>query len=210
MPGVDFRDPSVQVAGLVVLVSLTVAYLFFAGSLFPFGYAVRSAEITLLEEEYEKLSADLVKGTQSVGRLSEAKVRYEKVSAMWEETRRLLPEKTEMAPLLSQMTLAGQRAGIEFLHFEPKPARPKEVYSEHPVAVRVQGGYHEVGEFLGRVSNLPRIVNIASMKLKTVRDPLDPEAGEEVEAELELAAYTLLSEGERERLRARANGGGRR
>jgi type IV pilus assembly protein PilO len=102
-----------------------------------------------------------------------------------------------MAELLSQVTVAGQRSGVQFLLFEPKPPAPREIYLENPIEVTVQGGYHDIGTFLGRLSNLPRIVNVKRIDMKNVANPTDKELPDVVEATMSLAAYTLIPEGSR-------------
>jgi type IV pilus assembly protein PilO len=197
MGNIDFRDPNVQLAGMIILVSLAIGYVFFLSGIASFGFQPRAEAIAQLEDDYERISADLMKAKQTASRLPQVRAEYEAISAQWDETKKLLPAETEMAELLSQLTVAGQRAGVSFLHFEPMPAQPRDIYLERPIDVKVQGGYHEVGGFLGRVSNLPRIVNVKSVNLKSVPTSADEDAVELVEAELTMAAYTLLPEGQR-------------
>lgn len=204
MGNIDFRDPNIQIAGLVIFVALVIGYVFFFTQMLPFGYQPRSVAITELEQDYERISADLMKAKQTASRLPQVKEEYEQLSQQWEEAKTLLPTDKEMAELLSQVTVSGQRSGIEFLHFEPKAQVPRDIYVENPIEMKVSGGYHEIGTFLGRVSNLPRIVNVKSIDLKNVTNPQDPEAKELVEASLNLAAYTLMNEEARAQQQAQA------
>ena len=203
MGNIDFRDPNVQIAGVVVFAALAIGYVFFLSSILPFGHMVRAAEIAALESEYEKLSADLMKAKQTASRLPQVQAEYELLSENWEETKSLLPTEKEMAELLTQVTVAGQRTGVEFLLFQPRPPAPREIYLENPIEVSVQGGYHDIGNFLGRVSNLPRIISVKSIDLKNVSNPSGSELPDVVEAHLQLAAYTLMSE--EQRMAAAAN-----
>lgn len=204
MGKVDFRDTNVQIAGLVVFVALAVAYVFFLTPLVPFGYKPRAESIGKLEGEYERISADLMKAKQTASRLPQVKAEFEAMNVRWEEAKILLPTEKEMAELLTQVTIAGQRAGVDFLLFEPKPPTPKDIYVEHPVDVEIQGGYHDVGMFLSRLANLSRIVNVNSIAMKNVADPKDKEAPEIVEASLSLSAYRLLEESERAQAQTQA------
>ena len=49
--------------------------------------------------------------------------------------------------------------------FEPKKEIQKEFYEEIPVAINVNGGYHDVGAFFDRIANLSRIVNIKDIRM---------------------------------------------
>jgi type IV pilus assembly protein PilO len=197
MGKVDFRDPNVQIAGLVVFLALVVAYVFFLTSFVPFGFQPRREAVAKLEDEYERISADLMKAKQTASRLPQVQAEYEQLNKRWDEAKTLLPTEKEIAELLTQVTVSGQHAGVEFLLFEPKPPMPKDIYVEHPVAVQVQGGYHDVGLFLSRLSNLQRIVNVNSIEMKNVPNPQDKEAEDVVQASMALSAYRLLDESER-------------
>ena len=73
----------------------------------------------------------------------------------------------------------------------------QDIYLENEINVTVQGGYHEIGMFLGRLSNLPRIVNVKQINMKNVSNPAGPDAPELVEANMGLAAYMLMPEEQR-------------
>jgi type IV pilus assembly protein PilO len=202
MGKLDFRDPNVQIAGMVVFLAIAIGYVFFLTSFVPFGFQPRREAIGKLEGEYEQISADLMKAKQTASRLPQVQAEYEQLTKRWDDAKTLLPTQKEMAELLTQVTVSGQHAGVDFLLFEPKPPTPKDIYVEHPVAVEVQGGYHDVGMFLSRLSNLPRIINVNSIDMQNVPDPSDPDAPEIVQAQLAISAYRLLTEQERAQMQA--------
>jgi type IV pilus assembly protein PilO len=197
MGNIDFRDPNVQIAGLVIFLALAISGVFFGTKLLPFGFQPRSESIATLEQEYESISADLMKAKQTASRLPQVKEEYEQLVARWDEAKTLLPTEKEMAELLTQVTVAGQRSGVDFVLFEPRPPVPQDIYLENEINVTVQGGYHEIGMFLGRLSNLPRIVNVKQITMKNIPNPADTDAPELVEANMGLAAYMLMPEEQR-------------
>jgi type IV pilus assembly protein PilO len=197
MGNIDFRDPNVQIAGLVIFVSLVIAYMFFFSGLLPFGYQTRAASIAQMQQDYEKISADLMKAKQTASRLPQVRTEYEQLSAKWEEAKTLLPTQKEMADLLAQVTVAGQRSGVQFLLFEPHAPAPRDIYMENPIEVQVEGSYHQIGMFMSRTSNLPRIINVNSIEMKDVANPTDKEAPDLVQATMQMSAYTLLTDEQR-------------
>lgn len=194
MGNIDFRDPNVQIAGTVTVLALAIAGVFFLTGMLPFGFQPRTESIATLEQEYEVISADLMKAKQTASRLPQVKAEYEQLVTRWDEAKTLLPTEKEMAELLTQVTVAGQRSGIDFVLFEPRPPAPRDIYLENPIAVTVQGGYHEIGMFLGRLSNLPRIVNVKQIDMKNVVNPTNTELPDIVEAKMDLAAYMLMTD----------------
>jgi type IV pilus assembly protein PilO len=79
---------------------------------------------------------------------------------------RQLPNRTEVADLLVDVSQTGLAAGLEFELFQPQPERPKDFYAELPIKLRVVGTYHEFGEFVSGLAALPRIVTIHDVQIK--------------------------------------------
>ena len=73
---------------------------------------------------------------------------------------RQLPNKTEVAELLVDISQTGLASGLEFELFKPQAEVPKEFYAELPISIRVKGDYHEFGNFISGVAALPRIVTV--------------------------------------------------
>jgi type IV pilus assembly protein PilO len=71
---------------------------------------------------------------------------------------RQLPNKTEVAGLLVDISQKGLEAGLEFELFKPSGEVPSEFYAELPIQITVVGGYHQFGTFISGVASLPRIV----------------------------------------------------
>jgi len=79
---------------------------------------------------------------------------------------RQLPNRTEVADLLVDVSQTGLAAGLEFELFQPQPEVPKDFYAELPIKIRVVGTYHEFGEFVSGLAALPRIVTIHDVQIK--------------------------------------------
>ena len=78
---------------------------------------------------------------------------------------RQLPNKTEVADLLVDVSQTGLAAGLEFNLFQPANEVPLEFYAELPIKIEVEGTYHEFGEFISGLASLPRIVTIHNIQI---------------------------------------------
>jgi type IV pilus assembly protein PilO len=196
----NLRDPKTQKLIVVLLALVSLSYVYFGTTLLPFCYRVQKAKITALEADYTKLSAEVEKARQIVGNLAKLEAEYERLHLQWESAQELLPPEQEMPDLLRKVTTAGNKAGIEFMLFQPKPPVAKELFKEHPVSVRVRGGYHELGMFLSRLANLSRIVNVTDLKISTAAAAASKDGkksrvanlNETIIADFTLSAYTLV------------------
>lgn len=208
----NLKEPKTQRIVLGVIALAAAGYVYFGTSFLPFSYPVRKAKIAQLEQEHEKLAAEVEKARRVVGDLARLEAEYERLHDQWLSAQELLPEEKEMPELLRQVTMAGSRAGIEFALFQPGAQVAKEFHTEYPINVTVRGNYHQVGSFLGRLSNMDRIVNVSSLELgqpkeskskkktstkKTKADDTAPKgmamrSNNTVEAKFTLTAYTLM------------------
>ena len=78
---------------------------------------------------------------------------------------RQLPNKTEVAELLVDVSQTGLASGLEFQLFKPNAEVPREFYAELPISIKVAGEYHEFGNFISGLAALPRIVTIHDIKI---------------------------------------------
>lgn len=78
---------------------------------------------------------------------------------------RQLPDKTEVAELLVDVSQTGLASGLEFELFKPLEEIPKEFYAELPIEIVVKGKYHEFGNFISGLAALPRIVTIHDIRI---------------------------------------------
>jgi type IV pilus assembly protein PilO len=80
-----------------------------------------------------------------------------------------LPNKSQMDALLVDINQAGLGRGLQFELFRPAQQETmKEFYAELPVAVRVTGTYHDMGQFASDIAQLSRIVTLNDITLSVV------------------------------------------
>ncbi len=79
-----------------------------------------------------------------------------------------LPNEKEIPILLTEISRAGKKTGLEFINFQPKAEQIKEgFYAEIPVSMLVTGRFHQLVHFFDEVSRLYRIVNINDIKMNS-------------------------------------------
>ncbi|QXL83108.1 type 4a pilus biogenesis protein PilO [Comamonas sp. NLF-1-9] len=81
-----------------------------------------------------------------------------------------LPSKAEMPALLSDINQSGLGRSLQFELFRPGQIITRDYYAELPIAVRVTGRYHDMGEFAADVAKLSRIVTLNDLKIAPAND----------------------------------------
>jgi len=107
---------------------------------------------------------------------------------------RQLPNKTEVADLLVDVSQTGLASGLEFELFKPLAEVPREFYAELPIQIKVTGHYHEFGTFISGLAALPRIVTIHDIKI--THPAKSKEGGDKLVLEATAKTYRYLDEEE--------------
>ena len=75
-----------------------------------------------------------------------------------------------MDALLSDINQAGLGRSLQFDLFRPGQVAVKDYYAELPIAVRVNGRYHDLGAFASDIANLSRIVTLNNLTIVPAKD----------------------------------------
>jgi type IV pilus assembly protein PilO len=80
---------------------------------------------------------------------------------------RQLPGKTEIPNLLVDISQTGLAAGLDEKLFQPMDEIQKDFYAEKPIKIRLDGSYHEFGDFVSEIAALPRIVTLHDIQISS-------------------------------------------
>lgn len=141
-------------------------FLIFIGVFVYFLYYPKFKEINKLNDNLKKLQKELKIAKKNAKDLKKFKNRIKQAEDKFKIVMKSLPEKEEIPSLLSSISLSGQDSGLEFVLFQPKAEIRKDFYAEIPVAMTVNGKYHNVALFFDRVARLPRVVNIRNILMR--------------------------------------------
>lgn len=84
---------------------------------------------------------------------------------------RQLPNRSQMDALLVDINQAGLGRGLQFDLFKPAGAETqREFYAELPIALKVEGTYHDMGAFASDVGQLSRIVTLNDVRIQTEKE----------------------------------------
>jgi len=82
----------------------------------------------------------------------------------------LLPKKAEIPDLLESVSWAGKDSGLEFAAFKPLGEKAQGLYADVPVSLQMTGDYKQLIVFMKRVGEMPRIVNVNSLSIRSGRN----------------------------------------
>ncbi len=172
----------------IFVVALAFVVVLFLG--YWFDIKDQQLQLEQAEKKEEELKAAFERKAAKAANLEAYEQQLEEMRQSFGTMLRQLPNKTEVADLLVDVSQTGLASGLEFELFKPQGEIPKEFYAELPISIRVRGRYHEFGEFVSGVAALPRIVTVHDIAIKP-----DEQSGELV-MDLTAKTYRYLEEDE--------------
>lgn len=157
--------PKPAKAGVILMICAAVLGL---------GYYFDTQEQQLQLEKASKLEITLKQEFEAkqakAANLDAYKQQMKEMEESFGTMLRQLPSKTEVADLLVDITQTGLASGLNFSLFQPKNEIPQEFYAELPITLKVEGDYHQFGEFVSGVAALPRIVTLHDINISRTKD----------------------------------------
>lgn len=135
-------------------------------------------------EEKQRKAANLGAYRQQMQQMQEA----------FKDLLRQLPKSTEVPGLIDEISYAASGSGLYSNKLDKQADVKREFYIETPIAITVTGGYHQIGEFISKVSALPRIVTVHDFALKTTAKPGDIESSDNLTLDIVAKTYRYEAE----------------
>ncbi|MGD2137663.1 MAG: type 4a pilus biogenesis protein PilO [Gammaproteobacteria bacterium] len=208
----DLADLDLSNIGRWPVAARAVVILFLMGGIIFLGYWFHTKDQLVELENAQRHENDLrvifEKKAQQAANLEAYEQQLEEMRESFGAMLRQLPNKTEVADLLVDISQTGLSSGLEFELFKPQGEVPRDFYAELPISIKVVGDYHEFGDFVSGVAALPRIVTLHNIKITSKGKKSDL-----LVMNLTAKTYRYLEEDERQQKKAgkkKAGKGGRK
>jgi type IV pilus assembly protein PilO len=150
-------------AALAVVIAVGCGYYFLY-------YQAAAEELTNLRGQAEELQRKLNKVRVVASNLSDFEQEVAGLQRSLDAAVKQLPDKKQFEDLLRDISTAGKKVGVTVKSVQRTKVVPHNFYAEVPFRLELEGSYHNLARFFERMSNLPRIVNMGSMVVKTVKE----------------------------------------
>ena len=162
------RLPAVARWGIIVGCAAMVALGYFL-----VVYRDSSARLEKLRAQEFELQRRLTEVRSVAANLHEFEEEIARLELKLSKVLRQLPDNKELEVLLTDISNLGKKSGIEIKSFKRKDEVEHGFYAEVPIAIELEGGYHDVARFFDMLAKLPRIVNMGTLKMKVTDENLE-------------------------------------
>jgi type IV pilus assembly protein PilO len=135
------------------------------------------------------LRNDIAKGQATAKQLGQFRAEVDDLEARLGSLRAVLPEEKDAADLLRRMQTVATQSNLTIKSFKPSPPVTKQLHAEWPIALELEGTYHNLAIFFDRIGKFTRIINVTGLD---VRGKEPPDANTTIIAQCIATTFVLL------------------
>jgi type IV pilus assembly protein PilO len=128
-------------------------------------------EMALRQAQLTALHADIAKGLETAKQLPEFRAEVDDLGSRLESLQAVLPQEKDAADLLRRMQTVAVQSNLTIRGFRPQPIVTKQLHAEWPIALELDGTYHNLAIFFDRLGKFTRIVNITNLAITGKDEP---------------------------------------
>ncbi len=149
-------------------VGLVVGLLIFGVGWWQFLKPKRE-EYDGLERNLAELQTKIQEGRAARQELPKFREEVRQLELELDKLLRILPARRNTPDLMRRIRSLAEQGDFLLKRFNPGTLTDKEFYSEWPIAVDVEGTYHNLALFFDRISRFSRIINIEDLEISAVK-----------------------------------------
>jgi type IV pilus assembly protein PilO len=128
----------------------------------------KAPQLSRVQEEEQQLRLTFENKQRKAANYDAYKTQLTQIEQSFGTMLRQLPGETEIPSLIVDISQTGLAAGLQEKLFVPQPEIPRDFYAEKPIKIRLEGGFHELGNFVSGIAALPRIVTLHDININVV------------------------------------------
>jgi type IV pilus assembly protein PilO len=141
------------------------------GGFYWFYVVPTQAEMVTREQKLAALRVDIAKGTTTANQLNQFRQQVAELEARLESLKAVLPEQKDVADLLRRIQTLATQSNLAIRGFKPAPSVTTQLHMEWPIALQLDGTYHNLAMFFDRVSKFSRIINVSNIAIRSKEKP---------------------------------------
>jgi type IV pilus assembly protein PilO len=154
--------------GILVGIGVLLCVGYYFGS-----YQADAQELTRLRGEEANLQRKLSEVRLIAGNIVEFEAEIQGLEIKLKKALRQLPNEKQLEVLLTDINNLGKTAGVEIRSFQRQQEVFHDFYAEVPIAIQIDGEYHDIGKFFELLAQLKRIVNMGSLKISVESESVE-------------------------------------
>ncbi len=152
--------------GLFVVLALAGVGVFYYFYVMP-----ADADMATRQQRLDGLKVEIAKAQSTANQLNQFRQQVAELEGRLESLKAVLPEQKDVADLLRRIQTLATQSNLAIRAFKPAPSVTKDLHAEWPIALQLDGTYHNLGMFFDRVSKFSRIINVSNISIRAKDKP---------------------------------------
>ncbi len=127
-------------------------------------------QLSSMDARLIDLQGKIQQGRAAKQKLPQFREEVERLEVDLEKLLRILPARRNTPDLLRRVRFLAEEGDFNLRLFRPGTEIEQDFYSEYPIAVELDGNYHNLALFFDRISRFPRIINVDNLRVKAIRN----------------------------------------
>jgi type IV pilus assembly protein PilO len=150
-----------------LLVFLLIGGIAF-GIFYMVYYSDNQEKIKRFDTQIEEVEKEIKKAEKKELQLRQIKEEKEAKEKVLDKLKEILPEEKEISQILRKVQSLISTARLKIQKWVTQKEQRKEIYLEHPIAISLDGNYHNVGIFFDQLSKLKKIFTVDNLEIKPI------------------------------------------
>jgi len=146
------------------LVFLLIGGILF-GIFYMLYYSDGQTQIQALDLQIQDLETEIRKAEKKERELQQIKEAKEAKEKILEKLKEILPEEKEIAQILRRVQGIITNARLKIQKWATNKDQRKEIYTEVPISISLDGNYHNLGQFFDQLSRLKKIFTVDGLNI---------------------------------------------
>jgi Tfp pilus assembly protein PilO len=124
------------------------------------------AEVKVRRARLAAVNVEVAKATLVAQRLPAVQKEIKSLEAALLQTTAILSDEKDVQVVLAGLYGLASESNLGMSSFIPKPIAEREQYTEWPIEVGLEGGYHDLARFFDRVASDPRLISVSNLQFR--------------------------------------------
>ena len=112
-----------------------------------------------------KVQTDVASAQAIASRLPVAQREVRDLEVALQQTTAVIPDEEDPQDVLRHLHELASQSLLNLASWSPKPIVSKAQYSEWPIELGFEGGYHDLGVFFDRIAGMSRLMSVSDLKI---------------------------------------------
>jgi len=140
--------------------------LIFVGIFYFSYYAPEAKRLENIEVELNQIEDEIRKAERKQSKIGQIREELENKKEVLEKLKGILPEKKEISQILKKIQSIISNARLDIIKFTVMKEKAQPIYVEAPIAISLEGNYHNLGIFFDQLSKLKKIFTVSSLSIR--------------------------------------------